>query len=95
MQEVIFPPIRIDDGDRYSAIEKILDERYRQLALPVTSLDSSNSDNDWVAYAVTYLGRATSAARNQREAQDVDVNLIKAAATILAALEARAKKGTS
>lgn len=90
------PLVEIDDEARRQAIEAIVAERQRQLSLdfggqPATAFDEDNTLNDWVAYAVTYLGRATTAARNEKEKQDATANLVKAGAIILAALEARAK----
>lgn len=78
-------------------LQQIRDERRRQADLAhggdTESFDKTNTRNDWVAYATAYLGRAADKAfRNEREKCDFRENLVKAAAVIVAALEAHDKK---
>lgn len=75
------------------AIDAIRAERVRQQGLALggntRSHDTTNSRNDWIAIILSYLGRASQRVfRNEQEQCDYRQNLIKAAALIVAALEA-------
>ena len=75
-------------------LEEIDQELARQQQLAKDSgegsaFDQKNLRNDWVAYVVAYLGRASHKVfRNQREKCDYRENLIKAGALIVAAIRA-------
>ena len=86
-------PADLPEDPGVAAIDDILAERAKQKELTFggktsSDFDKSNSPNDWVGYVSTYLGRCTSAARNQREGQDFRTNMVKAAAIAMAAVEA-------
>jgi hypothetical protein len=79
-----------------AAIEEVAAERQRQAALAhggdTEEFDRSNSRNDWIAYVNAYMGRAAEKVlRNEREGQDFRVNMVKAAALCIAAIEAHDK----
>jgi hypothetical protein len=70
-------------------IHDIIDERERQKRLAVADLDLTNTRNDYIAYVTAYIGRAADKCpRNDREGQEFRTNMLKAAALIVAALEA-------
>lgn len=79
---------------RENLLERIKQERERQVSLPGSEFDAKNSINDWVAIAGHYLnepakrkGPASHWGGSQVEQSDYEDSLIKAAAVILAALE--------
>ena len=74
-------------------VEEILAERRRQKSLGLggdtARFDRTSSKNDWIAYIQAYTGRAADKVeRNERERCDFRENLIKAAALVVAAIEA-------
>lgn len=74
-------------------LEEIKNERQRQKDLAhggdTDDFDKSNSKNDWIAYVNAYTGRAAEKVfRNEKEGQTFRENMIKAAALIIAAIEA-------
>lgn len=76
-----------------AVIDDIIAERERQKALAhggnTDDFDRTNSRNDWIAYVNAYTGRAAEKVfRNQRENQPYRENLVKAAAILVAAIEA-------
>ncbi len=78
---------------REEIIELIKAERIRQVEIAhsgdTNAFDKTNTKNDWIAYVNAYIGRAADKCfRNERENQDYKENMIKAAALIVAALEA-------
>jgi len=78
---------------RESILRAIREERERQVNKcrhggDTELFDKSNSQNDWVAYIIAYLGRASAkCSRNKKEGQTFRLNMIKVAALALAALE--------
>ena len=81
--------------ERAIAIESIRDERERQERLmtnddgtPCDESDKGNTANDWAAIVLSYVGRAAKTWRNAREGEPFRANMVKAAATCLAAIEA-------
>ena len=84
------------DSTRQKVVDDILAERERQVALAhggnTEAFDKSNSKNDWISYVAAYTGRAAEKVlRNEREGQHFRENMVKAAAIILASLEAHDK----
>jgi len=78
------------------AIVSIISERQRQEELKLggdtEKFDATNTQNDWIAYINTYLGRATQkVASNEIRGEKFEENMIKAGALCLAALEAHHK----
>lgn len=74
-------------------IAEIRAERERQKALALggdtDAFDRTNTLNDWIAYVNAYTGRAAAKVfRNEKEKQNPRENLVKAAAILVAALEA-------
>lgn len=72
---------------RYQLMERIINERERQINLPGSEWDIKNTPNDWIAIASHYLAEETrrnSVIPNKNNFED---SLIKAGAVILAALE--------
>jgi hypothetical protein len=81
------------DELRARVLDDIAEERHLQIAFAfagdTNKFDMTNSRNDWIAYAIAYLGRASQKVfRNERELCDYRGNMVKAAAIIVAALEA-------
>lgn len=78
---------------RATILSEIKRERERQEAIGNTEeFDRTNSRNDWIAYVNAYTGRAAARVhRNECEGQDYRENLLKAAAILVAALEAHDK----
>jgi hypothetical protein len=76
------------------AIRDICKERSRQLG-NTDATDPVNTPNDWIVFAVAYLGRAGQGVyRNQREGCDYRENLVKAAALLVAAIEAHDRQSS-
>jgi hypothetical protein len=79
-----------------NVLEEIQDERDRQNQLAhggnTDEFDKSNSKNDWIAYINAYIGRAADKVfRNEKENQEFRINMIKAGALCVAAIEANDK----
>jgi hypothetical protein len=72
---------------RQELLDEIHSERERQFDLPGSEWDSTNSPNDWIAIASTYLSSGSNRKHSKTSADDFEDDLIKAAAVILAALE--------
>ena len=74
-----------------TARQKIFDaisaERDRQFNLPGSEYDQLHTTNDWVAISAQYLTRCVDRKHTKTNKEDNRINLIKAAAVILAALE--------
>jgi hypothetical protein len=79
-------------------VEEILDLIKEERSMQITrshggdtpEFDKENTQNDWVAYIAAYAGRAADkVARNDREGQTFDDNIVKVAALCVAALQAR------
>lgn len=71
-------PLELINEERGSLSHQTNAERY----------DQTNSPNDYIAFAVSYLGRAaTRMPRNQREGHDRLTMLIKAGALVVQAIE--------
>lgn len=75
-----------------SVLGLIVQERHRQKALDLggdtDSFDKTLFANDFIALAVSYLGRATQKSfRNERENQPFEENVIKAITVLCACLE--------
>lgn len=82
--------------DMMSALQSIQTERARQTAMKhggdTDLFDTTNSQNDWVAYISSYAGRASQkVARNEREGQTFRENMVKVGALAIAAIEAHDK----
>lgn len=78
------------------AAKNVLEERQRQILIAhdgdTEEFDKGNSRNDWIAYTNAYIGRAADKCfRNEAEHQNFRVNMIKAAALCIAAIEAHDK----
>lgn len=76
-----------------SVFEEIQKEMSRaKEALPET-IDLNDTENDYISYALAYLGRASRGVfRNEREGQDFRSNMIKAAGIIVTAVEQMDKR---
>jgi len=74
---------------RSSIIERIKNEREKQVENPGSEFDANNSPNDWIAIATYYLTQETRRATmlDAPSASEFEHELIKAAAVIVAALE--------
>ena len=72
---------------RQEIIQRILEERQRQLNLPGSEYDSKRDPNDWLAIAGRYLFGSAFTKNMPTKHIDYEDDLIKAAAVILAALE--------
>lgn len=72
---------------RQELIQKILEERQRQLNLPGSEYDAKRDPNDWLAISGRYLFGSAFTKNIPPTSEDYADNLIKAAAVILAALE--------
>jgi hypothetical protein len=70
---------------RVNVIEKIIAEREYQQKTWGTEFDDNNTLNDWVTYAVIYLGRAASMKATPVEQYS---GVLKAATLLVGALEA-------
>lgn len=86
-------PTQLPEDPSIGVIEDILDERERQKKLALggdtNKFDQTNTRNDWIAYVNAYTGRAAQKVfRNDREKCDFRENMVKAAAVIVAAIEA-------
>lgn len=74
--------------NRSAILSKIESERLRQLDLPGSELDATNTPNDWIAIASYYLAQeARRASTITTDSGEFERELIKAAAVIVAALE--------
>lgn len=72
-----------------SAINDVIAERNRQREIGNGDFDTTNTQNDWVAYITAYAGRgADKVLRNAREGQEFRANMVKVAALAVAAIEA-------
>lgn len=74
---------------RSSILDRIKQERERQIDIPGSEFDARNTPNDWIAIATYYLAQETRRATllDAPSAVDFEQELIKAAAVIVAALE--------
>lgn len=74
---------------RSSIIDRIRQERDRQVEIPGSEFDAKNSPNDWIAIATYYLSQESRRATMLEAPSSVEFEreLIKAAAVIVAALE--------
>jgi hypothetical protein len=74
---------------RNSILDRIKQERERQVEIPGSEFDANNSPNDWIAIATYYLAQETRRATMLEAPSSVEFEkeLIKAAAVIIAALE--------
>ena len=74
---------------RSSIIERIKNEREKQVENPGSEFDANNSPNDWIAIATYYLTQETRRATmlDAPSSSEFEHELIKAAAVIVAALE--------
>jgi hypothetical protein len=74
---------------RSSILDRIKQERERQVEIPGSEFDANNSPNDWIAIATYYLAQETRRATMLEAPSSVEFEkeLIKAAAVIIAALE--------
>lgn len=91
----------ISDSENYAELrdrvmEMIHEERERQISLnhggDTEEFDRGNTRNDWIAYVTAYIGRAAEKCfRNEKENQDFVVNMTKAAALCVAAIESHYK----
>lgn len=73
-----------------TALDLIQAELAHQAArADVQAVEAHNSRNDRIAVALAYLGRASAGViRNEREGHDPKAMLVKAAAVLVAAIEA-------
>lgn len=84
-----------------TVLEQIQAERIRQIEVckhggDTIEFDKTNSRNDWIAYVIAYLGRASDKVfRNEKQGERFYENMVKAAALIVAALEAENNKSDS
>ena len=70
-------------------ITDILAERQKSIDAGLDKNDIVSQGNDWIAYTLAYLGRASEGVyRNQKEQQDYRANLVKAGGLIVSALVA-------
>ena len=72
---------------RQLLLEKIREERVRQLNLPGSEFDIKRTPNDWLAISGRYLFGSAFAKNMKPSAKNYHDDLVKAAAVILAALE--------
>ena len=74
---------------RDSILDRIKQERERQVNIPGSEFDARNTPNDWIAIATYYLAQETRRATmlDAPSASEFEHELIKAAAVIVAALE--------
>lgn len=74
---------------RSSVLDRIKQERERQVEIPGSEFDANNSPNDWIAIASYYLSQESRRATMLEAPSSVEFEreLIKAAAVIIAALE--------
>jgi hypothetical protein len=72
---------------RQQLLQKIAEERQRQLNLPGSEYDSKRDPNAWLAIAGRYLFGSAYTKNIPINRADYEDDLIKAAAVILAALE--------
>jgi hypothetical protein len=68
-------------------LEKIQQERLRQIDLPGSEYDLNHSPNDWSAIVCYYASEAISRRGKVISKEEFEDSMIKAAATALAALE--------
>lgn len=70
--------------------EEVEAERNRAKSSLPDGADFEDTQNDYICYALAYLGRAARGVyRNDREGQDFRSNMIKAAGLIVTAIEKR------
>lgn len=72
---------------REEIIQKIIDERVKQLNSPNSATDYDKTKNDWVAIIGYYLFETSSRPDKHVSFEEFRESLIKAAAVILSALE--------
>jgi hypothetical protein len=74
---------------RSSILDRIKQERERQVEIPGSEFDAKNSPNDWIAIATYYLSQESRRATMLEAPSSIEFEkeLIKAAAVIVAALE--------
>lgn len=72
---------------RAEILQRIHDERIRQFNLPGSEWDMRNTPNDWVAIIGHYLNEEVRRGGFNPGKEEFEDSLIKAAATIVAALE--------
>jgi hypothetical protein len=72
---------------RQEFLNKILDERERQINLPGSEYDLKNTPAEWLAIATHYLHREVFRSGRKPNAEEFQDGMIKAGAVILAALE--------
>jgi hypothetical protein len=69
---------------REDVFKEINTEMDRALANLPEDGDDNDTENDYIAYALAYLGRASRGVfRNEREKSDYKTNMIKAAGLII------------
>lgn len=68
-------------------LEKIQQERLRQINLPGSEYDLNHTPNDWSAIVCYYASEAISRRGKVISKEEFEDSMIKAAATALAALE--------
>jgi hypothetical protein len=73
--------------NRVEIIQRVLDERARQIDLPGREYDVSNTPNDWAAIISRYVSEEVRRGQTKPSRKNYEDSLIKAAAIILAALE--------
>lgn len=75
-------------GERLeSLIERVRQERQRQLDLPGSEWDRKNTPGDWIAIVSHYVAQEVRRNGVVPSREEFEDNLIKAAAVIFAALE--------
>lgn len=74
---------------RDSILDRIRQERQRQVELAGSELDVNNTPNDWISVAAYYLTQESKRATmlTPPEKAEFEKELVKAAAVIIAALE--------
>lgn len=73
--------------NRDQIIEKIKEERSRQINLPGSEWDMKNTPNDWVAIVSHYVTESVRFKGQSPNRKSFEDSLIKAAAVCVAALE--------
>lgn len=72
---------------RIDILKMIETERERQVDLPGSEFDASNTPNDWIAIASYYMSQESRRVNMMPRQAEFEKELIKAAAVIVAALE--------